>query len=143
MDEDSNHLRREEREAILREKKKSFVCEELAELLYERIRRRTQFRNTAQSVASTEEMKRLDQCLEDSMKHMGYLYEVLKIFQPIGERNTVSFSKRIDQERISTLSKKIAQGNLTASCKRLISWFLLFKATELDRKIFPVRHPKF
>ncbi|GFW96854.1 hypothetical protein TNCV_2159901 [Trichonephila clavipes] len=61
----------------------------------------------------------------------------------IGERNTVSFSKRIDQERISTLSKKIAQGNLTASCKRLISWFLLFKATELGRKIFPVRPPKF
>ncbi|GFX02261.1 hypothetical protein TNCV_138371 [Trichonephila clavipes] len=60
-----------------------------------------------------------------------------------GERNTVSFSKRIDQERISTLSKKIAQGNLTASCKRLISWFLIFKASELGRKIFPVRPPKF
>ncbi|GFT58198.1 hypothetical protein TNCV_761941, partial [Trichonephila clavipes] len=59
------------------------------------------------------------------------------------ERNTVSFSKRIDQERMSTLSKKIAQGKLTASSKRLISWFLLFKATEPGRKIFPVRPPKF
>ncbi|GFX57386.1 hypothetical protein TNCV_3138051 [Trichonephila clavipes] len=38
----------------------------------------------------------------------------------------------------TTLSKKIAQGNLTASCKRLISWFLLYKATELGRKIVPV-----
>ncbi|GFV41240.1 hypothetical protein TNCV_1859591 [Trichonephila clavipes] len=27
------------------------------------------------------------------------------------------------------------------SCKRLTSWFLLFKATELGRKIFPVRPP--
>ncbi|GFW33865.1 HTH_Tnp_Tc3_2 domain-containing protein [Trichonephila clavipes] len=53
------------------------------------------------------------------------------------------FSKKIDQERISTISKKIAQVNLTASCKRLISWFLLFKATELGRKIVPVRPPKF
>ncbi|GFW17580.1 hypothetical protein TNCV_2651381 [Trichonephila clavipes] len=43
----------------------------------------------------------------------------------------------------TTLSKKIAQGNLTASCKRLISWFLLYKATELGRKIVPVRPPKF
>ncbi|GFW94154.1 uncharacterized protein TNCV_1978941 [Trichonephila clavipes] len=73
IDEDSNHLRREkEREANLREKEKSVVCEERAELVYERIRRRTQFRNTAASVASTEEMKHLDQCLEDLMKHMGY-----------------------------------------------------------------------
>ncbi|GFU83909.1 hypothetical protein TNCV_3852311 [Trichonephila clavipes] len=79
IDEDSNHLRREkEREAILRKKEKSVVCEERAELVYERIRRRTQFINTAASAASTEEMKRLDQCfsnyqcLEDLMKHMGY-----------------------------------------------------------------------
>ncbi|GFW35100.1 DDE_Tnp_IS1595 domain-containing protein [Trichonephila clavipes] len=73
IDEDSNHLRREkEREAILREKEKSVVCEERAELVYERIRRRTQFINTAASAASTEEMKRLDLCLEDLMKHMGY-----------------------------------------------------------------------
>ncbi|GFS89853.1 hypothetical protein TNCV_4839441 [Trichonephila clavipes] len=43
----------------------------------------------------------------------------------------------------TTLSKKIAQGNLTASCKRLISWFLLYKGTELGRKIVPVRPPKF
>ncbi|GFW49864.1 uncharacterized protein TNCV_1885271 [Trichonephila clavipes] len=71
IDEDSNHLRRE-KEAILREKEKSVVCEERAELVYERIRRRTQFINTAASVASTEEMKCLDQCLEDLMKHMGY-----------------------------------------------------------------------
>ncbi|GFX43158.1 retrovirus-related Pol polyprotein from transposon 297 [Trichonephila clavipes] len=72
-DEDSNHLRREkEREAILREKEKSVVCEERTELVYEQIRRRTQFINTAASVASTEEMKFLDQCLEDLMKHMGY-----------------------------------------------------------------------
>ncbi|GFY15032.1 hypothetical protein TNCV_4492851 [Trichonephila clavipes] len=48
------------------------MCEERAELVYERIRRRTQFIITAASVASTEEMKRLDQCLEDLMKHMGY-----------------------------------------------------------------------
>ncbi|GFX22049.1 uncharacterized protein TNCV_4857171 [Trichonephila clavipes] len=73
IDEDSNHLRREkEREAILREKEKSVVYEERAELVYERIRRRTQFIDTAASVASTEEMKRLDQCLENLMKHMGY-----------------------------------------------------------------------
>ncbi|GFX63426.1 uncharacterized protein TNCV_3620291 [Trichonephila clavipes] len=73
IDEDSNHLRREkEREAILREKEKSVVCEERAELVYEQIRRRTQFINTAASVASTEEIKCLDQCLEDLMKHMGY-----------------------------------------------------------------------
>ncbi|GFX03038.1 hypothetical protein TNCV_3261831 [Trichonephila clavipes] len=71
IDEDSNHLRRE-KEAILRKKEKSVVCQERAELVYERIRRRTQFINTAASVASTEEMKRLDQCLEDLMKHMGY-----------------------------------------------------------------------
>ncbi|GFT08858.1 hypothetical protein TNCV_2407131 [Trichonephila clavipes] len=72
IDEDSNHLRREkEREAILREKEKSVVCEECAELVYEQIRRRTQFINTAAS-ASTEEIKCLDQCLEDLMKHMGY-----------------------------------------------------------------------
>ncbi|GFV60968.1 hypothetical protein TNCV_997011 [Trichonephila clavipes] len=38
---------------------------------------------------------------------------------------------------------KDAQGNLTASCKRLISWFLLYKETELGRKIVPVRPPKF
>ncbi|GFW94066.1 uncharacterized protein TNCV_1713151 [Trichonephila clavipes] len=73
IDEDSNHLRREkEREAILIEKEKYAVCEERAELVYERIRRRMQFINTAASVASTEEMKRLNQCLEDLMKHMGY-----------------------------------------------------------------------
>ncbi|GFV62603.1 uncharacterized protein TNCV_2528281 [Trichonephila clavipes] len=73
VDEDSNHLRREkEREAILREKEESVVREERAELVYERIRRRTQFINTAASVASTEQMKHLDQCLEDLMKHMGY-----------------------------------------------------------------------
>ncbi|GFU50494.1 hypothetical protein TNCV_954861 [Trichonephila clavipes] len=59
------------------------------------------------------------------------------------EKETPYLSKRIDQERISTLSKKIAQGNLTASCKRLISWFLLFKGTELGCKIVPVRPPKF
>ncbi|GFU92338.1 hypothetical protein TNCV_594631 [Trichonephila clavipes] len=59
------------------------------------------------------------------------------------EKETPYVLKRVDQERISTLSKKIAQGNLTASCKRLISWFLLFKATELGRKIVPVRPPKF
>ncbi|GFW30213.1 hypothetical protein TNCV_3067651 [Trichonephila clavipes] len=69
IDEDSNHLRRE-KEAILREKEKSVVCEERAELVYEQIRRRTQFINTAASVASTE-VKCLDQCLED-LKHMGY-----------------------------------------------------------------------
>ncbi|GFW32591.1 hypothetical protein TNCV_565361 [Trichonephila clavipes] len=69
IDEDSNNLRREkEREAILREKEKSVVCEKRAELVYEQIRRRTQFINTA---ASTKEMKCLDQCLED-LKHMGY-----------------------------------------------------------------------
>ncbi|GFT64586.1 uncharacterized protein TNCV_649641 [Trichonephila clavipes] len=60
------------KEAILGEKKKSVVCEEHAELVCERIRRCTQFINTAASVSSTEEMKRLDQCLEDLMKHMGY-----------------------------------------------------------------------
>ncbi|GFX18874.1 hypothetical protein TNCV_321801 [Trichonephila clavipes] len=73
IDEDSNHLRREkEREAILREKEKSVVCEERAELVYKQIRRCMQFINTAASVASTEEMKCLNQCLEDLMKHMGY-----------------------------------------------------------------------
>ncbi|GFX85908.1 hypothetical protein TNCV_2473101 [Trichonephila clavipes] len=41
------------------------------------------------------------------------------------------------------LSYKIAQGSLTASCKRLISWFLLDKGTELSHKIVPVRPPKF
>ncbi|GFW14778.1 hypothetical protein TNCV_1562411 [Trichonephila clavipes] len=41
------------------------------------------------------------------------------------------------------LPYKIAQGNLTASCKRLISWFLLDKRTELGHKIVPVRPPKF
>ncbi|GFW59176.1 hypothetical protein TNCV_2781071 [Trichonephila clavipes] len=68
--EDSNHLRRE-KEAILREKE-SLLCVRNVQLVYERIRRRTQFINTAASVASTEEMKCLDQCLEDLMKHMGY-----------------------------------------------------------------------
>ncbi|GFX49718.1 hypothetical protein TNCV_4135661 [Trichonephila clavipes] len=60
------------REAILREKEKSVVCEERAELVYKQIRRRMQFISTTASVASTEEMKRLNQCLEDLMKHMGY-----------------------------------------------------------------------
>ncbi|GFW28100.1 uncharacterized protein TNCV_2817791 [Trichonephila clavipes] len=59
-------------EEILREKEKSVVCEERAELVYKQIRRRMQFISTAASVASTEEMKRLNQCLEDLMKHMGY-----------------------------------------------------------------------
>ncbi|GFX36239.1 hypothetical protein TNCV_2065771 [Trichonephila clavipes] len=71
IDEDSNHLRGE-KGAILREKEKSVVCEERAELVYERISRCTQFINTAASVASTEEMKCLNQCLEDLMKHMSY-----------------------------------------------------------------------
>ncbi|GFT07856.1 uncharacterized protein TNCV_1214381 [Trichonephila clavipes] len=62
---------KKEREAILREKEKSVVCWERAELVYERIRRRMQFINTAASVTSTEEIKRLNQCLED-LKHMGY-----------------------------------------------------------------------
>ncbi|GFV93251.1 DDE_Tnp_IS1595 domain-containing protein [Trichonephila clavipes] len=93
IDEDSNHLRRE-REAILREKEKSVVCEERAELVYERIRRRTQFINTAASAASTEEMKRLDLRLEDLMKHMGYSE---KIFQAIG-------TKTCDIERKSGFS---------------------------------------
>ncbi|GFY26007.1 uncharacterized protein TNCV_1917571 [Trichonephila clavipes] len=48
-------------------------------------------------------------------------------FSAFKRKKTPIFQKRIDQERISTLSKKIAQGNLTASSKRLISWFLLFK----------------
>ncbi|GFT68179.1 uncharacterized protein TNCV_373141 [Trichonephila clavipes] len=73
IDENSNHLRREkERDAILREKEKSVVCEERAELVYKQIRRRMQFISTSASVASTEEIKRLNQCLEDLMKHMGY-----------------------------------------------------------------------
>ncbi|GFU61859.1 hypothetical protein TNCV_375171, partial [Trichonephila clavipes] len=59
------------------------------------------------------------------------------------EKETPYLFQRGLIKRISTLSKKIAQGNLTASCKRLISWFLLFKATELGGKIFPVRPPKF
>ncbi|GFU08195.1 hypothetical protein TNCV_3766431 [Trichonephila clavipes] len=52
---------------------------------------------------------------------------------------------RLEKETayFTTLSKKIAQGNITASCKRLISWFLLFKGTELGRKIVPVGPPKF
>ncbi|GFX56295.1 hypothetical protein TNCV_2242291 [Trichonephila clavipes] len=50
----------------------SVVCEERAELVYKQIRRRMQFISTAASVASTEEMKRLNQCLEDLMKYMGY-----------------------------------------------------------------------
>ncbi|GFT53655.1 retrovirus-related Pol polyprotein from transposon 17.6 [Trichonephila clavipes] len=41
------------------------------------------------------------------------------------------------------ISYKIAQYNLTASWKRLISWFLLDKGTELGHKIVPVRPPKF
>ncbi|GFS49645.1 hypothetical protein TNCV_4343801 [Trichonephila clavipes] len=60
------------KEAILSEKEKSVVCEERAELVYKQIRRRMQFISTAASVVSTEEMKRLNQCLEDLMKHMGY-----------------------------------------------------------------------
>ncbi|GFT02992.1 hypothetical protein TNCV_3422761 [Trichonephila clavipes] len=43
----------------------------------------------------------------------------------------------------TTVSNKITQGNSTASCKRLISWFLLDKVTELGHKIVPVRPPKF
>ncbi|GFX49537.1 hypothetical protein TNCV_4901791 [Trichonephila clavipes] len=38
---------------------------------------------------------------------------------------------------------QIAESNLTASCKRLIYWFLLDKGTELGHKIVPVRPPKF
>ncbi|GFY41050.1 hypothetical protein TNIN_293131 [Trichonephila inaurata madagascariensis] len=69
IDGDSNRLRRE---AILREKEKSVVCKERAELVYERIRRCLQFISTATSMANTEEMKCVDECLEDLMKHMGY-----------------------------------------------------------------------
>ncbi|GFU72892.1 hypothetical protein TNCV_4910211 [Trichonephila clavipes] len=54
----------------------------------------------------------------------------------------VAFSEK-ETPNSTTLSKKIAQGNLTASCKRLISWFLLYKGTELGRKIVPVRPVKF
>ncbi|GFW93115.1 hypothetical protein TNCV_3888561 [Trichonephila clavipes] len=64
----------------------------------------------------------------------------------IDEARTVAVRRGIAEKETSnstTLSKKIAQGNLTASCKRLISWFLLYKVTELGRKIVPVRPFKF
>ncbi|GFR31743.1 hypothetical protein TNCT_621291 [Trichonephila clavata] len=57
---------------ILKEKEKSVVHEESVEIVYERIRRRMQFINTAASMANAEEMRRLDQSLEDLMKGMGY-----------------------------------------------------------------------
>ncbi|GFV60733.1 hypothetical protein TNCV_4092561 [Trichonephila clavipes] len=73
IDEDSTfEEKKRKRSKILREKGKSVECEERAELIYERRRRHTQFINTAASIASTEGMKRLDQCLEDLMKYMGY-----------------------------------------------------------------------
>ncbi|GFW02181.1 hypothetical protein TNCV_4144471 [Trichonephila clavipes] len=76
------------------------------------------------------------------------------IFQEVKQWFSIQFaeyynddSKRSNNEKetpnSTTLSKKIAQGNLTASCKRLISWFLLYKGTELGHKIVPVRPPKF
>ncbi|GFU49234.1 hypothetical protein TNCV_2675251 [Trichonephila clavipes] len=71
----------------------------------------------------------------------------------VGQRCTLNLSRAETSSRwcggeketpyFTTLSKKIAQGNITASCKRLISWFLLFKGTELGRKIVPVGPPKF
>ncbi|GFX86994.1 hypothetical protein TNCV_2636341 [Trichonephila clavipes] len=59
------------------------------------------------------------------------------------KRHVTHVSKRKKHRIPLQLSKKIAQGNLTASCKRLISWFLLDKGTELGQKIVPVRPPKF
>ncbi|GFT50312.1 uncharacterized protein TNCV_1024361 [Trichonephila clavipes] len=59
---------------------------------------------------------------------------------------TLLFTKTKEKKETpnsTTLSKKIAQENSTASCKRLIAWFLLYKGTELGRKIVPVRPPKF
>ncbi|GFX85333.1 hypothetical protein TNCV_732261 [Trichonephila clavipes] len=55
------------------------------------------------------------------------------VTEHIGERNT----------EFHYAFKEDAKGNLTASCKRFISWFLLYKGTELVRKIVPVRPPKF
>ncbi|GFV63373.1 hypothetical protein TNCV_3286151 [Trichonephila clavipes] len=71
-----------------------------------------------------------------------------KEFLPEGTTmNAARFQSLSVQEKetpnSTTLSKKIAQGNLTASCKRLTSWFLLYKGTKLGRKIVPVRPPKF
>ncbi|GFV13349.1 hypothetical protein TNCV_3961291, partial [Trichonephila clavipes] len=56
------------------------------------------------------------------------------VTEDIGERNT--------EFHYAFKEGKDAQGNLTASCKRLISWFLLYKETELGRKIVPVRPAK-
>ncbi|GFU97698.1 transposon Ty3-I Gag-Pol polyprotein [Trichonephila clavipes] len=47
------------------------------------------------------------------------------------------------RERNTEFHYAFKEDCLTASCKRLISWFLLYKGTELGRKIVPVRPPKF
>ncbi|GFX49483.1 uncharacterized protein TNCV_4901251 [Trichonephila clavipes] len=63
------------------------------------------------------------------------------------ERHCIIYNSKGKKEKetpnSTTVSFKIAQGNSTASCKRLISWFLLDKVTELGHKIVPVRPPKF
>ncbi|GFY19429.1 hypothetical protein TNCV_4128161 [Trichonephila clavipes] len=56
---------------------------------------------------------------------------------------SMEWMSSLEKETPNSISKKIAQGNLTASFKRLISWFLLHKGTELGHKIVPVRPPKF
>ncbi|GFS28182.1 hypothetical protein TNIN_184861 [Trichonephila inaurata madagascariensis] len=61
-----------EEEAIVKEMEKYVIREESAELIYERVRRRLQFCYTAANMADPEEIKRLDQILEDVMKRMGY-----------------------------------------------------------------------
>ncbi|GFW55973.1 uncharacterized protein TNCV_373791 [Trichonephila clavipes] len=62
-------------------------------------------------------------------------FKSLQKSQRIRERNT--------EFHYAFKEGKDAQGNLTASCKRLMSWFLLYKETELGRKIVPVLPPKF
>ncbi|GFT46991.1 DDE_Tnp_IS1595 domain-containing protein [Trichonephila clavipes] len=142
IDEDSNHLRREkEREAILREKEKSVVCEERAELVYERIRRRTQFINTAASAASTEEMKRLDLCLEDLMKHMGYS-EFSSSLRSIENfpGNRYIIKQRQKKNSIPLNKQKLANVMVQWSFKS--NFVLLSPTLEVNEKNAPNKHDK-
>ncbi|GFU60026.1 hypothetical protein TNCV_3238051 [Trichonephila clavipes] len=76
-------------------------------------------------------------------RYIGSIHETWEVERGQFYDPVRSFCKEKETPNSTTVSYKIAQGNSTASRKRLISWFLLDKVTELGHKIVPVRPPKF
>ncbi|GFX90101.1 transposable element Tcb2 transposase [Trichonephila clavipes] len=76
------------------------------------------------------------------VKHVEVKSPHVGVMRKFG-RGVISSGERNTEFHYAFKEGKDAQGNLTASCKRLISWFLLYKETELGRKIVPVRPLKF